>query len=88
MASLTRITKRAILGRKDEMQAKRGIMMHMNNWVQMLDAFLKFNEHELLTDADKISYAIAESLTLKNMIFEQRKIGCIKVKKFLNKSGK
>lgn len=48
-----------------EMQAKRGIIMHMKDWVQKLDAFLKFNEQEILSDAGKISHEVAETLALK-----------------------
>jgi hypothetical protein len=48
-----------------EMQAKRGIMMYMKDWVSKLDAFLKFNEQEILTNAGKISQEVAQSLAMK-----------------------
>jgi hypothetical protein len=48
-----------------EMQAKRGILMKMRDWVEKLDAFLKFNEHDILMNAGKVSHEIAEALALK-----------------------
>lgn len=47
-----------------EMQAKRGILMRMKDWVAKLDAFLKFNEREILKNAGRISHEVAESLAL------------------------
>lgn len=48
-----------------EMQAKRGILMRMKDWVEKLDAFLKFNERQILGNAGKISHEVAEVLALK-----------------------
>jgi len=48
-----------------EMQAKRGILMKMKDWVEKLDSFLKFNEEEILQDKGKISHEVAEELALK-----------------------
>lgn len=48
-----------------EIQAERGIVMHMKDWVEKLDAFLKFNDHEVLTHAGKISHDLAEALAKK-----------------------
>jgi len=48
-----------------EMQAARGRAMTMKNWVEKLNAFLKFSEYEILTNAGKISHEVAESLALK-----------------------
>ena len=48
-----------------EMQAKRGILMKMKDWVEKLDSFLKFNEREILGDAGKVSHEVAEALALK-----------------------
>ena len=48
-----------------EMQADRGIIMYMKDWVSKLDAFLKFNEREILTDAGKISHEVAHALAMK-----------------------
>jgi len=47
-----------------EMQAARGHIMYMRDWIKKLNAFLKFNEHEILTDAGKISHEVAETLAL------------------------
>jgi len=43
-----------------EMQAKRNVPMTMADWAKKLDAFLKFNERELLTNAGKISQEFAK----------------------------
>ncbi len=43
-----------------EDQARRKSPMHMADWVKKLDAFLQFNERNILTHAGKVSKAIAE----------------------------
>lgn len=48
-----------------ELQAKRGIMMYMRDWVEKLDAFLRFNEQQILGDAGMVSHEVAEALALK-----------------------
>jgi hypothetical protein len=48
-----------------EMQAARGRAMTMKNWIEKLNAFLKFSEHEILTNAGKVSHEVAEELALK-----------------------
>ena len=48
-----------------EIQAKRGIIMYMKDWVAKLDAFLQFNEHAILLDSGKVSHEVAEALALK-----------------------
>ncbi len=48
-----------------EMQAGRGIIMRMKDWVEKLDAFLKFNERDILTETGKVSHEVAETLALK-----------------------
>ena len=45
-----------------EMQAQKGIAMKMKDWVEKLDAFLRFNEREILTDNGKISHEVAIAL--------------------------
>jgi hypothetical protein len=45
-----------------ENQADRQIPMKMADWVQKLDAFLSFNEYELLTNAGSVSAAVAKRL--------------------------
>lgn len=47
-----------------EMQAQKGILMRMTDWVEKLDAFLKFNERDILKDNGKISHEVAEELAL------------------------
>jgi hypothetical protein len=34
--------------------------MHMVDWVEKLDGFLSFNEHEILTNAGEVSAAAAD----------------------------
>ncbi len=48
-----------------EMQAARERAMTMKDWVGKLNAFLKFSEYEILTNAGKVSHEIAEALALK-----------------------
>ena len=48
-----------------EMQAAKGRAMTMKNWTEKLNAFLKFSEYEILTNAGKISHDVAEALALK-----------------------
>ncbi len=36
----------------------------MQDWIKKLDAFLQFNEEEILMDNGKISHKVAESLSL------------------------
>jgi len=48
-----------------ETMAQRGIAMRMSDWVEKLDAFLSFNEREILTDAGRVSHEVAEMLALK-----------------------
>jgi len=48
-----------------EMQAARGRAMTMKDWIEKLNAFLKFSEHDILTNAGKISHEVAEKLALK-----------------------
>lgn len=45
-----------------ENQAAREIPMKMADWVQKLDAFLKFNEYEVLTNAGRVSREVADRL--------------------------
>ena len=46
-----------------ENQASRQIPMKMADWVQKLDAFLQFNEYQILTDAGKVSHEVAKQLS-------------------------
>jgi len=45
-----------------EMQAQKGVMMYMKDWVNKLNAFLQFNEKEILRDNGEISHKIAMEL--------------------------
>jgi len=42
-----------------ENQAARQMPMKMQDWIAKLDAFLKFNEYEVLNDAGKVTHEIA-----------------------------
>ncbi len=44
-----------------EMQARNRRMMNMQDWIQKLDAFLQFNEREILDHPGKVSAEIAKS---------------------------
>lgn len=44
-----------------ERQARRGNIMYMKDWVGRLDAFLQFNEEEILQDKGKVTAAIAKA---------------------------
>lgn len=48
-----------------ENQAARQIAMKMADWVAKLDAFLAFNEYDILKDTGKVSHAVAKSLAEK-----------------------
>jgi len=44
-----------------EMQARRKIPMHMSDWIETLDGFLKLSRHNILTNAGSISALAAEN---------------------------
>jgi hypothetical protein len=48
-----------------ENQASRQIPMRMSDWVDRLDAFLKFNEYDVLTNAGRVSHEVAKELAEK-----------------------
>ena len=48
-----------------ELQAERQIPMKMADWVTRLDAFLQFNEYQILKDAGKVSHEVAMKLVEK-----------------------
>lgn len=48
-----------------ENQAARQIPMRMADWVGKLDAFLQFNEYEVLKDAGRVSHEVARRLAEK-----------------------
>lgn len=48
-----------------ERQAKKGIVMCMQDWADKLDAFLQFNEEEILKDTGRVSHAVAAAFAEK-----------------------
>ena len=48
-----------------EFQSSRGRLMHMRDWAEKLNAFLQFNEQEILQDKGKVSHAVAQALAEK-----------------------
>jgi hypothetical protein len=48
-----------------EMQAERRQPVHMKEWKEKLDTFLRFNEQEILRDKGSISMEIAQQLALE-----------------------
>jgi hypothetical protein len=62
-----------------EHQAEKGIAMSMKDWVEKLDAFLQFNQEDVLNNAGKVTAEIAKSFTeseyekyrpIQNSLFE------------------
>lgn len=45
-----------------ENQASRHIAMRMQDWVAKLDAFLQFNEYDILRDAGRVAHEVAKNL--------------------------
>ncbi len=48
-----------------EMQAENHNAMTMNDWVEKLNAFLKFNGRDILHDSGKITHEVAKELAYK-----------------------
>lgn len=44
-----------------ELQAKKGVVMKMVDWISKLDAWLRFNEYRILTDKGKVSKKLAQT---------------------------
>jgi len=58
-----------------EDQAKRHRQIFMRDWRKKLDAFLKFNERDILTHAGKVSKAVADQLALEQyQIFHEHRL--------------
>lgn len=58
-----------------ESQAKKKKPMYMKDWAQKLDAFLEFNEHDILTNAGKISAKLAEQFAKEQYeVFQQQRL--------------
>ncbi len=49
-----------------ESQAERRQPLHMRDWREKLDAFLQFNEREILQDAGKVSMDVAKTLATEH----------------------
>lgn len=47
-----------------ENQARRRKLMFMIDWVEKLDAFLKFNEYDVLEDAGKVTAEVAKKIAI------------------------
>ena len=47
-----------------EDQAERRRTLHMRDWREKLDAFLQFNERDMLRNAGRVSAEIAKQLAL------------------------
>ena len=56
-----------------ELQAKKQRLMKMSDWVGKLDAFLSFNDYELLVGSGKVSAKVAKALAEKE--YEVFRIG-------------
>src|SRR3989338_58595 len=58
-----------------EYQAKRHKQIFMRDWRKKLDAFLKFNEHEILDNPGKVSKEVADNLALERYeVFNQHRL--------------
>ena len=58
-----------------EDQAKRHRQIFMRDWRKKLDAFLQFNERDILTHPGKVSKAVADQLALEQYeIFYQHRL--------------
>jgi len=55
-----------------EMQARKGNIMYMKDWIGKLDAFLQFNEEAILNHQGKVSHEVAIALAEKE--FEKYRI--------------
>jgi hypothetical protein len=48
-----------------ENQAQKAVVMYMKDWVEKLDAFLKFNDEAILNNHGKVSHEVALTLAVK-----------------------
>lgn len=67
---LNRIVEQYLLYAED--QAARQIPMKMADWVQRLDAFLQFNEREVLSNPGRVSMEVAQQLAAEQ--YEQFRV--------------
>ena len=45
-----------------ELQARKQRLMKMSDWVERLDAFLRFNDYEILDNPGRVSAKVAKAL--------------------------
>ena len=58
-----------------EDQARRRQMLYMRDWREKLDAFLQFNERDILTNAGKVAKEVADRLALEQYDqFQERRL--------------
>ncbi|WP_153731836.1 virulence RhuM family protein [Sporosarcina obsidiansis] len=58
-----------------ESQAKKKKPMYMKDWAQKLDAFLEFNEHDILTNSGKVRAKLAEQFAIEQYeIFHKQRL--------------
>ena len=58
-----------------EDQARRRQMLYMRDWREKLDAFLQFNERDILTNAGKVAKEVADRLALEQYEqFQERRL--------------
>lgn len=55
-----------------ENQARKGVIMYMKDWVEKLDAFLRFNEEAVLNHQGRVSHEVA--LALAESEFEKYRV--------------
>ncbi|MDD4644239.1 MAG: RhuM family protein, partial [Bacilli bacterium] len=48
-----------------EIQAENRVVMYMKDWIEKLDAFLNFNQLDVLNNAGKISREVAGKLATR-----------------------
>ncbi len=63
-----------------ELQAERNIPMKMNEWVEVLDGFLKINRYDILSNAGKVTHQKALEVSAK----EYEKFRIIQDERFLS----
>jgi len=57
-----------------EMQAENKRAMTMKDWIAKLDAFLRFNEKDVLTNAGKVSAEVSKELAEKEFEKYEEKV--------------
>ena len=60
-----------------EDQAEQGIVMYMEDWVERLDEFLKFNRKDILNNFGTVTHEMAKALAEKEYDKYTRKMDCL-----------